>query len=220
MERYIWTAHPYVAFTMVDKLFNPLTLLVGPCLVSYLIFKSTLPVDAGGYHLPWWNILLSYFVWLGATRTFKLLPHLWKSPEHIIYVPAFIIFGYYFAIMKLYALCTLHETGWGTRAGIGDAAAATAALDRQIEEKNNHINNPYRRQTDLEQPPHSGDSPASFPFKSPNDPPPSPYHDEPSQTPIYHYRKHSQHTPRNRSISNRRKRTDEGGVELQTALAR
>ena len=55
------------------------------------------------------NILLSYFVWLGATRTFKLLPHLWKSPEHIIYVPAFIIFGYYFAIMKLYALCTLHE---------------------------------------------------------------------------------------------------------------
>ena len=58
------------------------------------------------------NILLSYFVWLGATRTFKLLPHLWRSPEHIIYVPAFIIFGYYFAIMKLYALCTLHEVSF------------------------------------------------------------------------------------------------------------
>ena len=24
------------------------------------------------------------------------------------------------AIMKIYALFTLHETGWGTRAGIGD----------------------------------------------------------------------------------------------------
>ena len=24
------------------------------------------------------------------------------------------------AIMKLYAMCTLHETGWGTRAGISD----------------------------------------------------------------------------------------------------
>ncbi|RDB15602.1 hypothetical protein Hypma_004069 [Hypsizygus marmoreus] len=45
---------------MVDKLFNPLTLLVGPCLVSYLIYKSTIPVEQGGYHLPWWNILLSY----------------------------------------------------------------------------------------------------------------------------------------------------------------
>jgi len=24
------------------------------------------------------------------------------------------------AVMKLYALFTLHETGWGTRAGVGD----------------------------------------------------------------------------------------------------
>jgi hypothetical protein len=64
-----------------------------------------------------------------ATRTAKLLPHLWHTPSHIIYVPAFILFGYYFAIMKLYALFTLHETGWGTRAGIGDPTKATAATD-------------------------------------------------------------------------------------------
>jgi len=38
----------------VDKLFNPLTLLVGPCLVGYLMYKSTIPVGKGGYHLPWW----------------------------------------------------------------------------------------------------------------------------------------------------------------------
>jgi len=73
------------------------------------------------------NIVASYMVWLLATRTAKLLPHLWYQPEHIIYVPAFIIFGYYFAIMKIYALFTLHETAWGTRAGIGDPSAATAA---------------------------------------------------------------------------------------------
>lgn len=127
MERHIWASHPYVAYTMVDKLFNPLTLLVGPTLVSYLIYKSTIPLDQGGYHLPWWNIVASYMVWLLATRTAKLLPHLWHQPEHIIYVPAFIIFGYYFAIMKIYALFTLHETAWGTRAGIGDPTAATTA---------------------------------------------------------------------------------------------
>lgn len=55
------------------------------------------------------NILLSYIVWLSATRTAKLLPHLWNRPQDIIYVPAFILFGYYFAVMKLYALLTLHE---------------------------------------------------------------------------------------------------------------
>ena len=55
------------------------------------------------------NILASWFVWLSATRTAKLLPHLWHRPQDIIYVPAFILFGYYFAIMKIYALLTLHE---------------------------------------------------------------------------------------------------------------
>jgi len=128
-ERYVWRSHPYVAYTMVDKLFNPFTLLAGPCLVSVVIYKSTLPLDEGGYRLVWWNVLCSWLVWLLATRTLKLLPHLWKRPQDVIHVPAFILFGYYFSVMKLYALCTLHETGWGTRAGIGDASAATAAVD-------------------------------------------------------------------------------------------
>ena len=93
--------------------------------------------------------MVSYVVWLLATRTAKLLPHLWNRPQDIIHVPAFILFGYYFAVMKLYALVTLHEvrlrftinsgaitdtaslqTGWGTRAGIGDPTAATAAADK------------------------------------------------------------------------------------------
>jgi len=134
MWRTRWCGFAFVRFLkwgadalQVDKLFNPLTLLVGPCLVSYLIYKSTIPVTQGGYHLPWWyvpcslfltfphcsfvsrNILGSYMVWLSATRTAKLLPHLWYRPQDIIYVPAFILFGYYFAIMKIYALFTLHE---------------------------------------------------------------------------------------------------------------
>jgi len=129
MERHIWTAHPYVAFTMVDKLFNPFTLIVGPILVTVVIWKSTKPTDQGGYHLPWWNIILCYCVWLMATRTAKLLPHLWNRPQDIVYVPAFILFGYYFAVMKVYALLTLHETGWGTRAGVGDPSQATAAAE-------------------------------------------------------------------------------------------
>ncbi|ORX40530.1 nucleotide-diphospho-sugar transferase [Kockovaella imperatae] len=127
-ERYIWTKHPYVAYMMLDKFINPFTLLVGPALVAYLIVKSTKDVLDGGYHLPAWNIVCSYLVWLMCTRTFKLLPHLWHNPAHIIYVPIWIIFGYYFAIMKLYAVLTLHKTGWGTRSGIGDPATATAAV--------------------------------------------------------------------------------------------
>ena len=84
-----------------------------------------------------------WLVWLFCTRTFKLLPHLWNHPAHIIYVPAWIIFGYYLcvasppsvlvaltssALMKLYALFTLHETGWGTRTGIADRALIPACV--------------------------------------------------------------------------------------------
>lgn len=217
MERYIWTAHPYVAYTMVDKIFNPLTLLVGPCLVAYLMYKSSIPVEQGGYHLPWWNILGSYFVWLSATRTLKLLPHLWNNPGHIIYVPAFIVFGYYFAIMKIYALCTLHETGWGTRAGIGDASAATAAMAAQDKLQHNeksvpngshmhHSNNPYRIQL-----PFSPNTDSASPFR---DDPPSPYRDKPSTpisaVPVYATR----HTGRKASLSQRR-RPVEDEVEMQ-----
>ncbi|KAK0541638.1 hypothetical protein OC845_006961 [Tilletia horrida] len=103
---------------MVDKFLNPITLLVGPCLVIYLCIKSTRAVEDGGYHLPAWNILLSYLVWVLATRTAKLLPHLWFRPQDIIFVPAYLLFSYYFAVMKIYCLFTLHETGWGTRVGI------------------------------------------------------------------------------------------------------
>jgi cellulose synthase/poly-beta-1,6-N-acetylglucosamine synthase-like glycosyltransferase len=165
-ERHVWTKHPYVCYTMIDKFINPLTLLVGPALVSYLLYKSTKPIDQGGYHLPAWDIAVSYIVWLFCTRTLKVLPHLWDRPKDIIYVPVFILFGYYFAIMKIYALFTLHKTGWGTRSGIGDPATATTAAEnvnekptRPIElggpepsqssrpydvEMAQNVNNPYR----------------------------------------------------------------------------
>ncbi|KAI8970699.1 glycosyltransferase like family 2-domain-containing protein [Pilobolus umbonatus] len=117
-ERYIWNTHPYVAFTMVDKLFNPFTLLSGPVLVTlYCVLK-------GNPTLPLWNILLSYLGWLLLTRFIKLVPHFVKRPWDIWVLPAWLVFNYYFAVMKIYALFTLHEVGWGTRAGIGNELAA------------------------------------------------------------------------------------------------
>ncbi|RXW15837.1 hypothetical protein EST38_g10018 [Candolleomyces aberdarensis] len=223
MERHVWTSHPYVAFSMVDKLFNPLTLLAGPVFVSVLIYKSTIPTDQGGYHLPWWNIIASYVVWLTATRTLKLFPHLWHRPQDIIHVPAFILFGYYFAIMKVYALFTLHETGWGTRAGIGDASAATAALDRQNQNEKEAgglgsgngglqaSNNPYANRTHNHSDLSLDDDP-----RTPN-----------TATPIYNannngaYDQRPAHV-RGNSVTTRRRpaEDDTGSLEMQVGFAR
>jgi len=124
-ERYIWFRHPYVAFTMIDKFFNPFTLLAGPTLVIVFAIKSR----SNPHPHPIWNILLSYLGWLLLTRALKLMPHLIRRPQDAIWIPAWLIFGYYFAIMKIYALFTLHEVGWGTRAGIGTLLAADIAKE-------------------------------------------------------------------------------------------
>ncbi|KAK9899013.1 glycosyltransferase family 2 protein [Cystobasidium minutum MCA 4210] len=124
IERHIWTRHPYVAYMMIDKFLNPLTLLAGPCLVFYLCIKSGRDDSIDGYRLPAWNVLLSWVGWLLLTRGLKLAPHFYHRPQDIIYIPAWLLFGYYFAVMKIYSLLTLHEVGWGTRA-LGNAAPAT-----------------------------------------------------------------------------------------------
>ncbi|ORX50205.1 hypothetical protein DM01DRAFT_1337868 [Hesseltinella vesiculosa] len=107
-ERYIWTRHPFVAYTMLDKAINPLTLLSGP--ISVIVLCAYLH-----YHLPAWNIIASYLVWLLATRFIKLLPHFYQRPVDLWALPMYLIFNFYFAFMKIYALLTLHVTEWGTR---------------------------------------------------------------------------------------------------------
>lgn len=92
---------------MFDKFWNPFTLLAGPCTVIYL---CTRPGE-----LPVWAILLSYTLWLFLSRFIKYLPHFIRRPVDVIHIPAWIVFNYYFVVMKLYCLATLHITEWGTR---------------------------------------------------------------------------------------------------------
>ncbi|KAI8576388.1 hypothetical protein K450DRAFT_257062 [Umbelopsis ramanniana AG] len=132
-ERYIWRRHPYVAFTMVDKIFNPITLLSGPILVCIFAIEQKDKAGPTNPPLPGWNIAISYIVWLMLTRAMKLIPHFIKRPQDIIHIPAWLIFNYYFAIMKVYALFTLHEVGWGTRAGVGTTLAADIAKESEQE---------------------------------------------------------------------------------------
>lgn len=49
--------------------------------------------------------------------------------EDLTYLIFFIGYQYYFAVLKLYALSTLHITTWGTRAGVGGAVTSPPAAD-------------------------------------------------------------------------------------------
>ncbi|TPX36752.1 hypothetical protein SmJEL517_g01146 [Synchytrium microbalum] len=114
MERKIWNRYPFVAYQMIDKFFNPLTLLYGPATVIYMCIDQSKDVNA---RLSPWVIILSYVIWLLLTRLVKYMPHFVKRPQDILYLPVWLIFNYAFAIMKVYCLFSLHNTDWGTRQG-------------------------------------------------------------------------------------------------------
>ncbi|KAJ3188744.1 hypothetical protein HDU85_004458 [Gaertneriomyces sp. JEL0708] len=115
-ERHIWTRYPYTAFTMLDKMFNPITLLAGPITVIYLIVR-TYSVPHQEHQVALWVVVVSYIVWLFVTRMIKYSPHFVRRPQDIVAIPVWLVFSIYFAIMKIYCLFTLHKTGWGTRSG-------------------------------------------------------------------------------------------------------
>ncbi|KAL3895816.1 MAG: hypothetical protein SGCHY_004471, partial [Lobulomycetales sp.] len=109
IERQVWLSHPYTAFTMFDKFFNPLTLYFGPGAFIYLATRDDRTT---------WYILASLFLlYIFVTRVLKYLPHFLWRPQDVLALPAMILFQYYFGLMKIYCLFTLHVTNWGTRTG-------------------------------------------------------------------------------------------------------
>eukprot|EP00475_Leptophrys_vorax_P013003 TRINITY_DN19385_c0_g1_i1.p1 TRINITY_DN19385_c0_g1~~TRINITY_DN19385_c0_g1_i1.p1 ORF type:complete len:755 (+),score=172.29 TRINITY_DN19385_c0_g1_i1:226-2490(+) len=106
VERYIWSAHPMVAYTMVEKCLNVFTLLWGVSSLFYEIF----------HHSSLKRTLLPLIIWLIMSRFIKFVPHFFKNPNHICYIFHFLFFNYFFVFLKIYALCSLSNTDWGNRA--------------------------------------------------------------------------------------------------------
>ena len=99
---WVW-AHPALAIFMIDRFFQPLFMLIGPVvLVLSIINNEWLFV---GILIAWW--LLSRFV--------RIFGYFRANPKRIVYLPAYIIYGYANAILKVYALATLIENSWATR---------------------------------------------------------------------------------------------------------
>ena len=53
--------------------------------------------------------------WILFTKVFKLLPHLFRHPEDVKFLPVSILFSYFHGILNIYALLTLHYTAWGSQ---------------------------------------------------------------------------------------------------------
>jgi hypothetical protein len=104
IERKIWRNNPFTAIVMLDKVITPFFLLYG---LFYLPISSIIRRD--------YVTFVGWLCWLVFSRVVRLVYYFWNHPFHIVYIPFFILFQYLQAIIRIIALFTLYERGWGTR---------------------------------------------------------------------------------------------------------
>lgn len=99
---WVWS-HPALALFMLDRFVQPVFMLIGPIVMAISIaYEEWL---FAGILAAWW--LVSRFV--------RIFGYFRRHPKRIIYLPAYIIYGYINAILKIYAFATLIENSWATR---------------------------------------------------------------------------------------------------------
>jgi cellulose synthase/poly-beta-1,6-N-acetylglucosamine synthase-like glycosyltransferase len=102
-QGWVWR-YPYLAVMLIDKTIAPFTLLLGPAVLAVSIVVGN------------WKLVAALLAWWLLSRTVKIIPHLRRRPADLLIVPIFIGVTYYMSLVKTYALCTLTQHKWLTRA--------------------------------------------------------------------------------------------------------
>lgn len=109
VEWTVWWKYPWLMFVLLDKIISPFTMVAGPIIVIVaMIMKRNAFIFVG---------FLAYLV---ITRTIKgIMYFAYGNPRPpmrwIFYMPHFIIFQYFSAVFRIWALFTLSNRKWGNR---------------------------------------------------------------------------------------------------------
>jgi cellulose synthase/poly-beta-1,6-N-acetylglucosamine synthase-like glycosyltransferase len=102
-QGWVWR-HPFLAIMLIDKTIAPFTLLLGPVVLLLALVVGN------------WRLIVALLVWWHVSRAFKILPHLRRRPSDLLILPIFIAITFYMSLVKAYALLTINEHKWLTRA--------------------------------------------------------------------------------------------------------
>ncbi|KAI9725664.1 MAG: hypothetical protein M1828_002949 [Chrysothrix sp. TS-e1954] len=110
VERTVWSQQPWSTYAV-----HLTTLTAWAALSDFLLF-FTLYEGTTGLSINWRRTLLGVLALLVCvTKWIKLVGHYRRFPADILMFPLSILFGYAHGIIKIYAMCTLNETTWGSR---------------------------------------------------------------------------------------------------------
>jgi hyaluronan synthase len=99
---WVWR-HPALALFMIDRIVSPVFMLIGPIVFTLAVINRQ--YEFAGILLVWW--LVSRFV--------RVFGYFRSHPSKIGYLPAYVLYGYVNAALKIYAMATLRENSWATR---------------------------------------------------------------------------------------------------------
>lgn len=105
IERKIWFNNPFTALMLFDKILTPFFLIYG---LMALPISSIVKRD--------YALFICWVIWLLVSRALKLIVHLANKPIDIIYVPVYVIYNYFMGVVRIYALLTIQNRMWGSRA--------------------------------------------------------------------------------------------------------
>ncbi|MBK9712120.1 MAG: glycosyltransferase [Kouleothrix sp.] len=116
-QGWVWR-YPYLAVMLIDKTIAPFTLLLGPIVLLLALAVGN------------WRLAAALLIWWHLSRALKIWPHLRRRPADWLILPIFIAVTFYMSLVKAYALLTINQHKWLTRAVAmvnGEAARVTEA---------------------------------------------------------------------------------------------
>jgi hypothetical protein len=84
-------------------------------------------------------VYISFAAWIFFTKLVKLIPHFWRHPQDLKYIPLSILFSYAHGFLNIYALCTMMNTAWGSQNLRLLEAVRTGALLEEVEDHANGL---------------------------------------------------------------------------------
>ncbi|KAK3335324.1 polysaccharide synthase-like protein [Cercophora scortea] len=111
-EKHVLTQQPWSTYALHIATFTSLAFVTDPLMLLSCWWATENWQLQNRYALLVAEIVFMF----GFTKVVKLVGLFRKNPSDIVFLPVSIIFGYFHGLIKLYALFTLKETSWGSRA--------------------------------------------------------------------------------------------------------